>query len=42
MLEFIKKKDGICIKVEKFKGEVAFKEWLFEFPMHLFHRTKKK
>jgi len=42
ILEFIKKKDGIYIKVVKFKGETAFKEWLFDFPMHLFHRTKKE
>ena len=42
ILEFIKKEDGIYIKVKKFKGETAFKEWLFEFPMHLFHRTKKE
>ena len=42
VLEFIKKKDGIYIKVKKFKGEAAFKEWPFEFPMHLFHRTKKE
>jgi len=42
ILEFIKKRDGIYIKVVKFKGETAFKEWLFDFPMHLFHRTKKE
>ena len=42
VLEFIKKEERIYIKVKKFKGEVAFKEWVFNFPMHLFHRTKKE
>jgi len=42
ILEFIKKKDGIYIRVVRFKGETAFKEWPFNFPMNLFHKTKKE
>ncbi|MCD6573621.1 MAG: hypothetical protein J7K95_05965 [Thermoplasmata archaeon] len=42
VLEFIKKEERIYIKVKKFRGEVAFKEWLFKFPIHLFHKTKKE
>lgn len=41
VIEFIKKEGKIYIKVLKFRGEVKLKEWLFNFPMNLFYKTKK-
>ncbi|KAA0002801.1 MAG: hypothetical protein FE044_02420 [Thermoplasmata archaeon] len=42
VFEFIKKWREVYINVINFKGKFAFKEWLFKFPIHLFHKTKKE
>lgn len=42
VIEFIKYENDVYFKVVKFKGEAPRDKIKFEFPMHLFRRTKKE